>query len=91
MQFWDYFRHEESTIVFNIGLTYHFSKMKNQLWLSLTEGFFGMRKARVVSSFQHILDPEFGGYSASVLIVYYFRKLGGIRWSRQFSTSIFRS
>ena len=42
--------------------------MIKQLQLVSTVGFYGMIEARVVSSFQHILDPGFGGDSASVLI-----------------------
>ena len=52
---------------FSIGPTYTIFKMRKQLWIGHPGGSYGMIKARVVASFQHILAPVFGGNLESVL------------------------
>ena len=52
---------------FSIGPTYTIFKMRKQLWIGHPGGSYGMIKAKAIASFHHILDPGFGGNSASVL------------------------
>ena len=46
---------------FSIDPIYPLSIMLKILWFVSPGGFYGMREAMVVASFQHILAPGYGG------------------------------